>query len=241
MAMDNWHTHAKTDFEVELSEKQLEQFDLYLHELQEWSQKFNLTAIVEPEGIRIKHFLDSLSVVRAFPHGFVPQSMIDIGTGAGFPGIPLKIIFPDAKLTLVESVKKKAGFCEHMVELLGLNDVLISSARAEEIGQDPAHREQYPVVVARAVAHMPILVEFLLPLAKVGGLVVMQKGSSAHRETEASRNAIRLLGGKLVEIIPVMLPGLEDERYLVVLEKIKATKAEFPRRVGIPAKAPIQN
>ena len=239
--MDNWHTYAKTNFGVELSEKQLEQFDLYLRELQEWSQKFNLTAIVEPEGIRTKHFLDSLCVVKAFPQEFVPQSMIDIGTGAGFPGIPLKIIFPDAKLTLVESVKKKAGFCEHMVELLDMKDVMVSSARAEEIGQDPAHREQYPLVLARAVANMPILVEYLLPLAKVGGLVIMQKGSSAHREAEASRNAIRLLGGKLEEIIPVMLPGLEDERFLVVLEKVKATKAEFPRRVGIPAKAPIQN
>lgn len=239
--MENWYRHVKTDFGVQLSDQQLEQFDLYLRELQDWSQKFNLTAIVEPEGIRVKHFLDSLSVVKAFPQGFVPQSMIDIGTGAGFPGIPLKIIFPDARLTLVESVKKKAGFCEHITEMLGLRDVLVSSARAEEVGQDPAHREQYGLVLARAVASMPILVEYILPLANVGGLVVMQKGSSAHREAEASRNAVRLLGGKLDEIIPVELPGVEDERYLVVLEKIKATRAEFPRRVGVPAKAPIQN
>jgi 16S rRNA (guanine527-N7)-methyltransferase len=229
------------DYGVELSAPQAEQFDVFLNELLEWNQKFNLTAIREPEAIQIKHFLDSLSVLMAFPKGWTPQGMIDIGTGAGLPGIPLKIIYPEAKLTLVESVKKKAGFCEHMVEVLGLKDVIVSSARAEEIGQDPVHRERYDLALARAVAKMPVLVEYLLPLVNVGGLVVMQKSASAKEEAEASRNAIRLMGGKLVSIIPVNLPGVEDERYLVTLEKTKTTPAEFPRRFGIPAKSPIQN
>lgn len=240
MFMNNWQDFAKSDFGIELTPEQLEQFDIYLNELLEWNQKFNLTAIRDIEGIQVKHFLDSLSVVRAFPEAFVPQSMIDIGTGAGFPGIPLKILFPDARLTLVESIKKKAGFCVHMVDILGLKNVVISSSRAEEIGQDPAHRGQYQLALARAVAKMPVLAEYLLPLVELGGLVVMQKSFRAHEEAEISRNAIRLMGGKLVDILPVKLPGVE-ERFLVSLEKIKPTPAEFPRRVGIPSRSPIQN
>ncbi|NLB70516.1 MAG: 16S rRNA (guanine(527)-N(7))-methyltransferase RsmG [Chloroflexi bacterium] len=239
--MQNWNERATIEYGIDISPFQAEQFDIYLRELLEWNQKFNLTAIRDVEGIKLKHFLDSLSIVKAFPTGFIPQSIIDIGTGAGLPGIPLKIIFPETKLTLVESVKKKARFCDHIVEVLALNDVIVSSARAEEIGQDPPHREGYQLALARAVARMPVLVEYLLPLVKVGGLVVMQKSASAHEEAEASRNAIRLMGGKLVSILPVKLPEVEDERYLVTLEKIKPTPAEFPRRVGIPTKLPIQN
>lgn len=240
-AMQNWQECAKSDYGVALTAVQIEQFDVYLRELLEWNQKFNLTAIREPEEIKIKHFLDSLSVVKAFPRDWAPESMIDIGTGAGLPGIPLKIIYSQARLTLVESIKKKAGFCEHMVALLGLKDITVSTARAEEIGQDPVHREHYDLALARAVAKMPVLVEYLLPLVSVGGFVVMQKSASAKEEAEASRNAIRLMGGKLDSISPVRLPGVEDDRYLVTLEKVKATPAEFPRRVGIPAKSPIQN
>ena len=239
--MTNWIEAAKIDFSVELSAKQIAQFQTYLDELLEWNQKFNLTAIRDVEGIEIKHFLDSLSVVQALSKGSKPKAMIDIGTGAGFPGIPLKILYPEAKLTLVESIKKKAGFCEHVAEKLELSDVIVSTARAEEIGQDKLHREQYDLVLARAVAKMPILVEFLLPLATLGGLVVMQKGSSAKEEAEESKNAIRLMGGKMLDLFQITLPGLEDERFMVVLEKIKATPSEFPRRVGIPAKSPIKN
>ena len=239
--MQTWQECAKSDYGLTLSAAQVEQFDVFLRELLDWNQKFNLTAIREPEEIKIKHFLDSLSVVKAFPNGWTPQSMIDIGTGAGLPGIPLKIIYPQARLTLVESIKKKAGFCEHVVEVLGLKDVRVSSARAEEIGQYPDHRERYDLALARAVAKMPVLVEYLLPLVTVGGLVVMQKSASAKEEAENSRNAIRLMGGKLETIIPVKLPEIDDERYLVTLIKTRATPAEFPRRVGIPAKSPIQN
>lgn len=239
--MQNWTEYAKRDYGIELTPKQAEQFDIFLNELLEWNQKFNLTAIRDSEGIQIKHFLDSLSVVKAFPEGWAPRNIIDIGTGAGIPGIPLKIINPDSRLTLVESIKKKARFCEHAAATLGLSDVTVSSARAEETGQDPAHRELYDLALARAVAKMPTLVEYLLPLVKVGGLVVMQKSASAPSEAESSRNAIRLMGGKLEAIIPVKLPDVDDERYLVVLEKVKPTPADFPRRVGIPAKSPILN
>lgn len=239
--MQTWQEYAKSEYGVTLSAAQSEQFDIYLRELLEWNQKFNLTAIRDPEGIQIKHFLDSLSVITAFPEGWIPLSMIDIGTGAGFPGIPLKIIYPDAGLTLVESIKKKAGFCEHIVQTLGLKDVIVSSARAEEIGQDPGHREHYDLALARAVAKMPTLVEYLIPLVKVGGLVVMQKSTSAQEETEASRNAIRLMGGKLDSIITVKTPEIGVDHSLFILHKVKTTPLEFPRRVGIPAKSPIQN
>lgn len=239
--MKPWHKHAAQEYGIHLNERQQAQFDQYLVELLEWNQKFNLTAIREPAAIEIKHFLDSVSLVKAFPDGFTLKSMIDIGTGAGLPGIPLKILYPEARLTLVESIKKKAGFCEYAAQQLGLNDVIVSSARAEEIGQQPEHREAYQLALARAVASMPVLVEYLLPLVELGGLVVMQKGSSAREEADASRNAIRLLGGKLLDIIPIHLPELDDQRFVVVLEKIRATPSDFPRRVGIPAKSPITN
>lgn len=239
--MANWYEYAEELFGLTLDDTQQALFALYLSELLEWNQKFNLTAIRTADAIGIKHFLDSLSVIKAFGDGFTPSSMIDIGTGAGLPGIPLKIVYPDARLTLVESIKKKAGFCEHAARVLGLKDVSVSSARAEEVGQDPEHRERYHLALARAVASMPVLVEYLLPLVSVGGRVVMQKGSNAREEADTSRNVIRLLGGKLLEIIPIHLPELDDERFLVVLEKVRPTPAEFPRRVGIPAKSPIQN
>lgn len=239
--MKTWHMHAERLYGLFLSDSQKALFDTFLAELLDWNQKFNLTAIREAEAIEIKHFLDSLSVAAAFKDGFVPGSMIDIGTGAGLPGIPLRIVYPEARLTLVESIKKKAGFCEHAARVLGLGNVLVSTARAEEIGQDRLHREKYDLVLARAVANMPVLVEYLLPLARIGGRVVMQKGKSAREESENSRNAIRLLGGKLLDIIPIDLPGVEDERYLVVLEKVRSTPVDFPRRVGIPAKSPIHN
>ncbi|HHX07862.1 MAG TPA: 16S rRNA (guanine(527)-N(7))-methyltransferase RsmG [Chloroflexi bacterium] len=239
--MKKWIEIVKESFSIELTPDQVAAFDLFERELLEWNQKISLTAIREPEMIELKHFADSLSCLLAIDPSNPPKSIIDIGTGAGLPGIPLKIIFPEARLTLVESVKKKAAFCQHMVDQLELKDVIVSSARAEEVGQDPLHREKYDLALARAVAAMPTLVEYLLPLTAIGGMVIMQKSASAREEAEASRNAIRLFGGKLREIIPVNIPGIEDERYLVVLDKIKATRDEFPRRVGVPAKLPIKN
>lgn len=239
--MKKWIEIVKESFSIELTPDQVAAFDLFERELLEWNQKISLTAIREPEMIELKHFADSLSCLLAIDPSNPPKSIIDIGTGAGLPGIPLKIIFPEARLTLVESVKKKAAFCQHMVDQLELKDVIVSSARAEEVGQDPLHREKYDLALGRAVAAMPTLVEYLLPLTAVGGMVIMQKSSSAHEEAKASRNAIRLFGGKLREILPVKIPGIEDERYLVVLDKIKATREEFPRRVGIPAKSPVKN
>ena len=224
-----------------LNEAQVAQFADYEAMLLDWNARFNLTAIRDLEGIRLKHFLDSLSCVMAFPSELDEPNIIDVGTGAGFPGLPLKIVYPKSFLTLVESIKKKANFCGELTRVLGLKRVLISSERAETLGQDWEHREFYDIALARAVAAMPTLVEYLLPLVKVGGRAIIQKGSSAKDEADAARNAIRLFGGKLNEIIPVELPGVDGERFLVVIEKIKPTPAEFPRAIGVPSKSPILN
>ncbi|NLZ26643.1 MAG: 16S rRNA (guanine(527)-N(7))-methyltransferase RsmG [Chloroflexi bacterium] len=236
-----WVEQAQSLFGVVLNEAQVAQFADYEAMLMDWNARFNLTAIRDLEGMRLKHFLDSLSCVMAFPSDLDEPNIIDVGTGAGFPGVPLKIVYPKSFLTLVESIKKKAGFCGELTRVLGLRRVLISSERAETLGQDWEHREFYDIALARAVAGMPTLVEYLLPLVKVGGRAIIQKGASAKDEADAARNAIRLFGGKLHEIIPVELPGVDGERFLVLIEKIKPTPGEFPRAVGVPSKSPILN
>ncbi len=210
----------------------------YERELLEWNQKFNLTAIRDPESIRSKHFLDSFSCVLAWK-GSPPQSLIDVGTGAGFPGIPLKILYPEMKLSLVESVGKKAKFCEHILGVLGLEDVQVLPARAEDVGQMPAHREKYDWALGRAVAKMSALAEYLMPLTKIGGAMLAQKGENGPAEAQSAEKVFELLGGKLREVIPVSLPGVEEKRYLVVVEKIALTPAKYPRKAGIPAKQPL--
>ncbi len=221
-----------------LTEKQVKAFEVFESELMSWNEKFNLTAIRDAEGIRIKHFLDSLTCLSVMKP-LHKQRIIDVGTGAGFPGIPLKIIHPDLKLTLVESVGKKAGFCKHMVEMLHLENVEVLTLRAEDVGRLPNHRAQYDWALARAVASLPILSEYLVPLLKIGGYMLAQKGESAHTEAQTSENALKLLGAELQRIEKVTLPGVVEERFLVVVKKIAATPAIYPRTVGIPSKKPL--
>jgi 16S rRNA (guanine527-N7)-methyltransferase len=210
----------------------------YETELISWNEKFNLTAIRDPESIRSKHFLDSLSCILALRET-PPGRLIDIGTGAGFPGIPLKIILPSMRLTMVESVGKKVEFCQHMARELGLEGVEVLHARAEDVGRMPAHRAQYDWAVARAVAGLPVLAEYLLPLVRLAGRVLAQKGESAAAEAHAAERALKLLGGRVRQLIPVALPGVADERYLVVIDKVAATPDAYPRRAGLPAKKPL--
>ena len=200
----------------------------------------NLTAIRDVEGIRAKHFLDSLTVLLAWDRQGPPARIIDIGTGAGFPGLVLKLIWPASQVTLVESVHKKAEFCRHMVETLNLQQVTVLSERAETVGQDPDHRQVYDLAVARAVARMPILMEYLLPLIHRNGIAMAMKGESAPAETQAAERAIQLLGGKLNKLIRVELPAVVEERFIVVVNKIARTPEDYPRRVGVPAKNPLQ-
>lgn len=210
----------------------------YEKELIEWNQKFNLTAIRDSESIRTKHFLDSFSCVLAWK-AVPPDQLIDVGTGAGFPGIPLKILYPNLRLTLVESVGKKAMFCQHIVRVLGLEHVNVVQARAEALGQTSQHREKYDWAVARAVANLNVLSEYLIPLVKVGGVVLTQKGESGPAEAQSAEKVMELLGGKLKQLIPVNLPGVADDRYLVLVDKVAATPPKYPRKPGIPMKQPL--
>lgn len=229
---------AQELFHISLTGRQVMALITYERELLEWNQKFNLTAIRDVESIRTKHFLDSFSCVLAWGAN-PPHRLIDIGTGAGFPGIPIKILYPGMKLTLVESVGKKAMFCQHMVGLLGLEAVEVMQARAEQVGCMPEHREQHDWAVARAVANMNVLSEYLLPLVRVGGTMLAQKGESGPAETQAAEKAIKLLGGKLRQVIPVNLPGVVDDRFLVVIDKSAATPPKYPRKPGVPVKKPL--
>jgi len=236
--METLARDAQALFNVHLSGRQVLALHTYEKELLEWNQKFNLTAIRDAESIRTKHFLDSFSCVLAWKSS-PPNQLIDVGTGAGFPGIPLKILYPNLKLTLVESVGKKAMFCQHLVRVLGLEQVEVMQARAEDLGQDAGHREKYDWALARAVANLNVLSEYLIPLVRIGGTVLAQKGESGPAEAQSAEEAMKLLGGKLKQLIPVNLPGVADDRYLVVVEKVAATPPKYPRKPGIPMKQPL--
>jgi 16S rRNA (guanine527-N7)-methyltransferase len=229
---------ARALFNVHISGRQVISLITYEKELLEWNQKFNLTAIRDVESIRTKHFLDSFSCVLAWKAA-PPTRLIDVGTGAGFPGVPLKILYPNLKLTLVESVGKKAMFCQHIVRVLGLEHVDVVQARAEDLGQNANHREKYDWAVARAVANLNVLSEYLIPLVKVGGTMLAQKGESGPAEAQSAEQTMKLLGGKLKQLIPVNLPGVADDRYLVLVDKVAATPPKYPRKPGIAAKQPL--
>jgi 16S rRNA (guanine527-N7)-methyltransferase len=236
--MDTLARRAQELFRITLTPRQSASLATYERELLDWNRKFNLTAIRDAESIRTKHFLDSFSCVLAWGAA-PPRRLIDIGTGAGFPGLPLKILYPGMQLTLVESVGKKAMFCQHIVRLLGLDGVEVIQDRAELVGCLPAHRERHDWAVARAVAHMNVLAEFLLPLVRVGGVMLALKGESGPAEAQASEHALHLLGGKLRQVIQVNLPGVVDDRFLVLVDKFAATPPKFPRKPGVPTKRPL--
>ena len=223
---------------IALTPTQVNMFAAYEAILLEWNTKFNLTAITEHETICVKHFFDSLTCLRVIPEQG-KSSLIDVGTGAGFPGIPLKIINPSIKLTLSESVGKKADFCRIAIEELRLTNAQVITGRAETIGQDKNFRERYDWAVARAVAPLPVLAEYLLPLVHIGGSMLAQKGSNVAMEIDQAENAIRTLGGKLDSVIPITLPNGMGERTLIRIQKITPTPAKFPRRPGTPKKNPL--
>jgi len=236
--MENLARRAKELFQVALTSSQLEAISTYERELLDWNRTFNLTALRDSDSVRTKHFLDSLSCVRAWGD-HPPRRLVDVGTGAGFPGLPLKILYPDMRLTLVESVGKKAMFCEHMVRLLNLERVEVIKARAEDVGCMPEHRECYQWAVARAVADMRVVMEYLLPLLRVGGTALALKGERGPMEAHSADRAMRLLGGHLKQVIPVSLPGIVEDRYLIIVEKAAATPPKYPRKSGTPTKHPL--
>ena len=229
---------AQEIFHINLTGRQVMALVTYERELLDWNQKFNLTAIKDVESIRTKHFLDSFSCVMAWG-ATPPHHLVDVGTGAGFPGLPLKILYPSTRVTLIESVGKKAMFCEHIIRMLSLENVQVIKARAEEIGQMPAHREVYDCAVARAVASMNVLSEYLLPLVRIGGMMLAQKGESGPAEAQSAEKEMKLLGGKLQQVIQINLPGVADDRYLVLVNKSHATPPKYPRKPGMPMKQPL--
>jgi 16S rRNA (guanine527-N7)-methyltransferase len=230
--------HAHELFQIQLTARQVQALSTYERELLDWNRKFNLTALRDSDSIRTKHFLDSFSCSLAWG-AKPPRRLIDIGTGAGFPGLPLRILYPGMKLTLVESVGKKAMFCEHIVRMLGLDGVEVIRARAEDVGRAPEHREQYDWAVARAVANLTVLSEYLLPLVRVGGTALAMKGESGPAEAQSAERAMKLLGGKVRQLIPVSLPGIADERYLLLVDKFAAAPPRYPRKAGTPMKHPL--
>jgi len=237
--MDAFPQQVQTLLGLSLNPRQLAAYECYETELMDWNARLNLTAIRDVPSIRTKHFLDSLTCLLAIRQSS-PLRLIDIGTGAGFPGIPLKIALPNLQLTLVESVRKKVDFCQHMIEKLGLEHVEVVQARAEDLGQMLEYREHFDWAVARAVANLQVLAEYLLPLVRVGGSMLAQKGQSGPAEAHAVEKAAKLLGGRLRQVMQVNLPGVADDRYLVVIDKVATTPPQFPRRAGVAAKKPLE-
>ncbi|MCL4489302.1 MAG: 16S rRNA (guanine(527)-N(7))-methyltransferase RsmG [Chloroflexi bacterium] len=223
---------------LELTPRQLEQFDDYVRALLDWNMRLNLTGITDPNEIMVKHLLDSLSVAPLLNAPFHAR-LIDIGTGAGFPGIVLKIALPQLDVTLLEATGKKVQFLKHILVSLQIHGAEAIQGRAEDLGRDPAHREQYDYAVARAVADLATLVEYALPFLRVGGVFVAQKGIDVEEEIRGGGRAIRLLGGHLRETLPVQLPGLQV-RHLVIVDKAAPTPPAYPRRTGLPEHKPLR-
>ena len=226
--------------DIKLNPQQFEQFQVYYQELIDWDRRLNLTAITDYEEVQIKHFLDSLTVVQALKLPLNKGTrLIDVGTGAGIPGIPLKILLPDFRLVLLDATKKKAGFLEHILHKLELKNVEIVVGRAEEIAHRTEYREQFDIVLSRAVAELPELVELTLPFCAVGGRFIAQKKGDLEEELRSAHRAISTMGGELTDVKKIDLPEFDDGRWLVIIDKVEETPPQYPRRPGIPAKRPL--
>ena len=225
---------------IALSGGQLDQFETYFNELTDWNQRANLTSITGYEEVQVKHFLDSLTVCLAAGDILArPVRVIDIGAGAGLPGLALKLAFPGIRLSLVESVAKKTAFLEHLTVKLGLQGISVHTGRAEDLARDEDLRDAFDLVVVRGVAKLPLLLEYCLPFCKTGGRLVTLKHGGDGRELDAAANALAELGGRIEKVATVLLEGLTDDRVVIAVEKTGPTPERYPRRTGIPAKRPL--
>lgn len=226
---------------IELKENQINQFYDYFQLLVEWNKFVNLTAITEMDEVITKHFVDSLSLIKAVEEiGARDYRIIDVGTGAGFPGIPLKIAFPELRITLMDSLNKRINFLNEVISRLGLDKIEAIHGRAEDLGRDPLHREQYDLCVSRAVANLSTLSEYCMPFAKVGGYFIPYKSGKIEEELGAAKHAIFLLGGSVKEVKTFLLPGTDAERSLVKIAKNNGTSKKYPRKAGLPSKEPLK-
>ncbi|QJA09808.1 16S rRNA (guanine(527)-N(7))-methyltransferase RsmG [Romboutsia sp. CE17] len=227
------------DFGIDVNDQMISDLKTYRELLVEWNQKMNLTGIEEEKEVFIKHFLDSISAVSK---GYIKDgiSLIDVGTGAGFPGLPLKICLKNIKLTLLDSLNKRINFLQEVSNSVKLEDIEFIHGRAEDFGKNPEYREQYDVATARAVAGLPILMEFCVPFVKLGGYFVCLKGPNANLELEESKAAMDILGLEFVEKIDIELPNEELKHNILVFKKVRNTPEKYPRKAGKPAKSPIK-
>lgn len=237
--MNNVLTEKVKELSIVLNDKQIQQFEQYYNILVEWNKVMNLTAITEYEEVVEKHFLDSLTIVNAI-HVEKIETLIDVGTGAGFPGIPLKIAFPHLKVTLLDSLNKRIKFLNEVIDLLELNDIKATHGRAEDYAKQAEYREQYDICVSRAVANLATLSEYCLPYVKVDGLFVPYKSGEIDEELKSSEKAVSILGGKVEEVVKFQLPGTDIGRSFVKIHKIKETKKKYPRKAGMPTKEPLK-
>ena len=221
---------------VRFSVEQIEQFYKYMNLLIEWNEKMNLTAITEPKEIILKHFIDSITILKYIDDN---SKLVDVGTGAGFPGVPLSIMNPTLKITLVDSLNKRLIFLQEVVKELNLKNIEIVHARAEEFGQNKNYREKFDIATSRAVANLATLSEYLVPLVKIGGKIISMKASNAKEEINDAQKAIEVLGGKIEKIEEFDLPESDIGRTIIIIDKNKGTPAIYPRQAGTPAKEPI--
>lgn len=221
---------------IELQEKQIEEFYKNMNLLLEWNEKINLTAITEPNDVILKHFVDSITISKYIEKD---ATLVDVGTGAGFPGIPIKILRPDVKVVLVDSLNKRINFLNEVIKELDLQNIETVHARAEEFGRNKKYRETFDIATSRAVANFSTLSEYLIPLIKENGKVIYMKGSDVKEELENAQKAIKVLGGKIVEKEEFYLPKSDIKRNIIIVKKVEKTPARYPRKPGTPAKEPI--
>ena len=233
--------HGLEELNITLTDEQIERFLQYYEMLVEKNKVMNLTGITEYEEVIQKHFLDSLSLIRVIPDiASQKLTVIDLGTGAGFPGIPLKIAFPELEITLMDSLNKRILFLQEVIDALGLKKVSAVHGRAEEMASNATHRQQYDLCVSRAVSNLAVLTEYCLPFVKKGGLFVSYKSADSDAEIQEGKKAISILGGKLTSVDKFQLPDSDLRRALVCIKKVKDTPKKYPRKAGTPAKLPLK-